>query len=110
MPSPPSHPSSVISPSMMFKCPASKQAFLFEAQQISCFILIDAHPSLLQYCAWFRMAGFFYYVTYKYVLLKDARLGVLYYLLAALIVLYTVVEIFVRKGYMQVSLLKNRCG
>lgn len=54
------------------------------------------------------MAGFFYYVTYKYVLLKDARLGVLYYLLAALIVLYTVVEIFVRKGYMQVSLLKNR--
>ena len=95
---------------MMFKCPASKQAFLFEAQQISCFILIDAHPSLLQYCAWFRMAGFFYYVTYKYVLLKDARLGVLYYLLAALIVLYTVVEIFVRKGYMQVSLLKNNCG
>lgn len=50
------------------------------------------------------MAGFFYYVTYKYVLLKDARLGVLYYLLAALILLYTVVEIFVRKGYMQVSL------
>lgn len=50
------------------------------------------------------MTGFFYYVTYKYVLLKDARLGVLYYLLAALILLYTVVEIFVRKGYMQVSL------
>ena len=50
------------------------------------------------------MAGFFYYVTYKYVLLKDARLGVLYYLLAALILLYTVMEIFVRKGYMQVSL------
>ena len=50
------------------------------------------------------MAGFFYYVTYKYVLLKDARLGVLYYLLAALIILYTVVEIFVHKGYMQVSL------
>lgn len=49
------------------------------------------------------MTGFFYYVTYKYVLLKDARLGVLYYLLAALILLYTVVEIFVRKGYMQVS-------
>ena len=49
------------------------------------------------------MTGFFYYVTYKYVLLKDARLGVLYYLLAALIILYTVVEIFIRKGYMQVS-------
>ena len=50
------------------------------------------------------MAGsFFYYVTYKYVLLKDARLGVAYYLLAALIVLYTVVEIVFNKGYMAVS-------
>ena len=46
----------------------------------------------------------FYYVTYKYVLLKDARLGVLYYVLALLTVLYTVVEIFIRKGYMEVSL------
>ena len=87
---------------MKFKCPASKQAFLFKAQQISCFILFGAHfSSAVQDMV---MAGFFYYVTYKYVLLKDARLGVLYYLLAALILLYTVVEIFVRKGYMQVSL------
>lgn len=51
-----------------------------------------------------KMAGsFFYYVTYKYVLLKDARLGVLYYLLATLILLYTLVEIFIRKGYLEVS-------
>ena len=50
------------------------------------------------------MAGFLYYITYKYVVLKDARLGVLYYSLAALTILYTVVEIFVRKGYMEVSL------
>ena len=47
----------------------------------------------------------FYYVTYKYVLLKDARLGVLYYVLALLTVVYTIVEIFIRKGYMEVSLI-----
>ena len=45
----------------------------------------------------------FYYVTYKLVLLKDKRLGVLYYVLAVLALLYTVVEIFIRKGYMDVS-------
>ena len=49
----------------------------------------------------------FYYVTYKYVLLKDARLGVLYYVLALLTVLYTVVEIFIRKGYMEVNLTRH---
>lgn len=48
-------------------------------------------------------SSLFYYVTYKYVLLKDARLGVLYYVLAILTVLYTVIEIFIRKGYMEVS-------
>lgn len=48
------------------------------------------------------MAGLLYYVTYKYVLLKDSRLGLLYYILALLTVLYTVVEIFVKKGYMEV--------
>lgn len=45
----------------------------------------------------------FYYVTYKLVLLKDKRLGVLYYVLAILAVLYTLVEIFIKKGYMDVS-------
>ena len=43
-----------------------------------------------------------FYVTYKLVLLKDKRLGVLYYVLALLAILYTVVEIFVKKGYMDV--------
>ncbi len=53
------------------------------------------------------MAGsLFYYVTYKYVVLKDVRLGVFYYLLAAMIILYTVVEIFFNKGYMHVG---NTC-
>ena len=42
------------------------------------------------------------YVTYKYVRLRDARLGALYYILALLILIYSLVEIFVRKGYMQV--------
>ena len=37
----------------MFKCPASKQAFLFKAQQISCFILFGAH---LVFCYdWFLL-------------------------------------------------------
>ncbi len=44
----------------------------------------------------------FFYVTYKLVLLKDKRIGVLYYALALLVLLYTVVEIFVKKGYMDV--------
>ena len=45
------------------------------------------------------------YVTYKYVVLKDGRLAVTYYTLMALILLYSVVEIFVNKGYLQVRLL-----
>lgn len=47
------------------------------------------------------MADFFHYVTYKYVILKDRRLGVAYYILALLILIYTVIEIFYRKGYLQ---------
>lgn len=45
----------------------------------------------------------FFYVTYKLVLLKDRRLGVLYYVLVLLALLYTVVEIFIRKGYLDAS-------
>ena len=44
----------------------------------------------------------FHYVMYKHVLLKDARLGGLYYLLAVMILLYTIVEIFIQRGYLQV--------
>lgn len=45
------------------------------------------------------------YVTYKYVVLKDWRLGISYYVLASLIVLYTVFEVVVNKGYLLVSLI-----
>ena len=44
-----------------------------------------------------------YYVTYKYVVLNDRRLGAGYYSLALLIVLYTLVEIFINRGYLEVS-------
>ena len=47
--------------------------------------------------------SYFDYVTYKYVILKDVRLGVSYYLLALLIVIYTVVGIFYHKGYLEVN-------
>jgi hypothetical protein len=41
------------------------------------------------------------YVTYKYVRLRDSRLGALYYILAFLILIYSLFEIFLRKGYLQ---------
>ena len=50
----------------------------------------------------------FNYVTYKYVVLKDARLGILYYALVSAILLYTLVEIFVQKGYLHVSYFRVR--
>lgn len=49
------------------------------------------------------------YVTYKYVVLKDARLGLTYYILVALILLYSVVEIVFNKGYLQVRSLPKPC-
>ena len=42
------------------------------------------------------------YVTYKYVVLKDYRLGLFYYVLASLIILYTLIEILYNKGYLEV--------
>ena len=47
-------------------------------------------------------AGLLDYVTYKYVVLKDRRLGVAYYVLAVAILIFTVTEVFVRKGYLEV--------
>ena len=47
-------------------------------------------------------AGLLDYVTYKYVVLKDRRLGVAYYILAVAILIFTVTEVFVRKGYLKV--------
>ena len=49
------------------------------------------------------------YVTYKYVRLRDSRLGALYYILAFLILVYSVIEIFLRKGYLQACVLKLWC-
>ena len=48
-------------------------------------------------------AGPLDYVTYKYVVLKDRRLGVAYYILAISIVLFIITEVFYRKGYLQVG-------
>ena len=47
------------------------------------------------------------YVTYKYVRLRDSRLGALYYILAFLILIYSAIEIFLRKGYLEVYIAGN---
>ena len=47
----------------------------------------------------------FHYVTYKYVVIKDKRLGIAYYLLAALILIYTSVQIILNKAYLKVCLI-----
>ncbi len=52
-------------------------------------------------------SSIFYYVTYKYVLLKDARLGLLYYALAIIIALFTVGELFLKRGYMEVRMINK---
>ena len=44
-----------------------------------------------------------HYVTFKYVVIKDKRLGVAYYCLAAVIVLYTLVQIVINKAYLEVG-------
>lgn len=43
------------------------------------------------------------YVTYKYVVIKDYRIGISYYLLAAGIILYMLFEIILNKGYLEVQ-------
>ena len=52
------------------------------------------------------------YVTYKYVRLRDSRLGALYYILAFLILIYSLIEIFLRKGYLQACIASylQSCG
>ena len=45
-----------------------------------------------------------HYVTPKYVVLSDKRLGLIYYLLVILILIFTVFELFLWKGYLDVSL------
>lgn len=43
-----------------------------------------------------------HYITYKLVVIRDRRIGFIYYSIAVLIVLYTLAEIFVKKGYLKV--------
>jgi len=45
-----------------------------------------------------------HYITYKYVIIKDKRLGVAYYSLLSLIFLYTIVQVFINKGYLRFDL------
>lgn len=44
-----------------------------------------------------------HYVTPKYVVLYDKRLGLIYYLLVILILIFSVLELFLWKGYLDVS-------
>ena len=47
--------------------------------------------------------SFFHYITYKLVVIRDKRLGAIYYFVALLILLYTLGEVFVQKGYLEVK-------
>ena len=44
-----------------------------------------------------------HYITYKLVVIRDRRIGSIYYAIAVLIVLYTLGEIFIKKGYLEVG-------
>lgn len=50
--------------------------------------------------------SFLHYITYKLVVIRDKRVGSIYYTFAALIVLYTVAEIFLKKGYLEVRIVE----
>ncbi|CAH3136935.1 unnamed protein product [Porites lobata] len=45
--------------------------------------------------------SFLHYITFKLVVIRDKRIGSIYYTLAAVIVLYTLAEIFLKKGYLE---------
>lgn len=49
-----------------------------------------------------------YYITFKYVVIRDTRIGVAYYAMLAGVVLYACSEIFLNKGYLEVSHFLNR--
>ena len=51
----------------------------------------------------FARMSFFHYITYKLVIIRDRRIGFIYYTIAAAIVLYTLAEIFIKKGYLEVK-------
>ncbi|XP_046864902.1 P2X receptor A-like isoform X2 [Xenia sp. Carnegie-2017] len=43
----------------------------------------------------------FHYATYKYVTIRDSRLGIGYYITAIIIISLTMAEIFINKGYLE---------
>ena len=43
-----------------------------------------------------------HYITYKLVIIRDRRIGVIYYVIAIAVILYSLAEIFVKKGYLEV--------
>ncbi|KAK2569056.1 P2X receptor E [Acropora cervicornis] len=47
--------------------------------------------------------SFFHYITYKLVIIRDRRIGFIYYTIAVAIVLYTLAEIFLKKGYLELD-------
>lgn len=42
-----------------------------------------------------------HYITYKLVIIRDRRIGVIYYVIAIAVILYSLAEIFVKKGYLE---------
>ena len=52
--------------------------------------------------------SFLHYITFKLVVIKDKRIGTIYYTLAAVIVLYTLAEIFLKKGYLEVRIVESK--
>lgn len=51
------------------------------------------------------------YVTFKYVVIRDQRLGAAYYVMAVLVLMYALMDIFWNKAYLQVRTLYScaRC-
>ena len=52
--------------------------------------------------------SFLHYITFKLVVIRDKRIGSIYYTLAAVIVLYTLAEIFLKKGYLEVRMVESK--
>ena len=79
-----------------------KTIYLSHTKQVS-----DRYTKLMRAQNVFFTSGigmsFFHYITYKLVIIRDRRIGFIYYTIAAAIVLYTLAEIFIKKGYLEVK-------
>ena len=58
---------------------------------------------LLPRVTFFLDMSLLHYETYKYVVIKDRRLGVAYYTLLSFIILYILVQLVLNKGYLEVG-------